>query len=144
MPSIVSRGPRTAVRCWVIGDKYDMEDFQDEAMLALIKYCETSTLDLDAMKEAVSSPAYGSKLRKLVAEEAVHYQKEDNSACSGDFQDFDGVGFISEYIEALNAYDDEEIKYERLEEKDGDDEPRWKEFMIGDGPTSHWIVGECP
>lgn len=137
MPKTLSDVPTCCVRCWVLGDRYDIKDFQDQAMLALIRYCEDKRLDVGVMKEAVSNSAQGTKLRQLVAQEAVRYQNKDKNASLDDFKDFDGVGFTTDYLYAQYAYDNGTIRYKRLEEGDRNVKPAWKEFMVGDGPKSY-------
>ena len=65
------------VRCWVLGDKYDVTGFQDDAMPGLLHVLDEDETTCDVIREAFESSAPGSVLRRLFAEEAIVLVQEN-------------------------------------------------------------------
>lgn len=98
-----------AVRCWVLGDKYDIPVFQNLAMVALIRKYDNESPSLEVIKEAVSNTRQGSVLRRIMAEECVvRLQRLEPDALSpNDMDQLDGYGFMRDFFEAqLSDVDD--------------------------------------
>ena len=71
LPEHVADDELLLIRCWALGERHGIEEFQDEAMLALLLWCEDFHLDMDTIERGLSSTRPGSKLRRLVAEELI-------------------------------------------------------------------------
>ena len=92
------------VRCWCLGDKYDITEFQDLAMLELIKVLNGVETTLDIVKIAFDNSAPGSKLRKLMAEETVYLLKLSGKWHHERIDKLDGVvGFTSALLCAMDT-----------------------------------------
>jgi len=68
---LLTRPDVLAVGCWILGDKYDIPEFQDEAMLALLVSIANNSLTKDMFSEIALGVPIDSKLRALIAEEAT-------------------------------------------------------------------------
>ena len=131
------------VRLWVLTDKYDIRGHQDDLMLELLdalQYCRTI---LGIIKEAFENTPPGSKLRKLMAEETVRLIKSCEGWKYENLDELDGVvGFTAAVVQAMATYDDKEPNLGasrlRIDEDDGWTE-KWKEYMVGSGPSQHWV-----
>lgn len=87
-----------AIRCWALGDKYIIPDFQDEAMLHLLWYVDTEHLSGEEIKLGVLNSPPDSLLRTLMAEECA--REYDNTVGMKDLVCLDGIGFLAEFFEA--------------------------------------------
>lgn len=96
------------VRSWILGDKYDIKEFQDDLMVGLLLYLQVSPLHLTTAKVAFDNMMPSSPLRILMAEEIAHQirQTDDPSDFPSILSWFEGtVGFTAEIIEALDMYE---------------------------------------
>ncbi|KAK5165100.1 uncharacterized protein LTR77_009197 [Saxophila tyrrhenica] len=123
----------TFVQAWIMGDKYDIKDFQDDLMLEIIVHLETNVLDLRTAKLAFENTVPGSPLRTLMAEELADQVRQEDGAKGFQeiFSMFEGVvGFTAEVVEALDTYENcgkDNLKKERSKQ-------HLARFMVGDGP----------
>ena len=60
------------VECWVLGDKNDIKQFQDEVMWELIRVSDHNRVELNVIRLAFDSTPVGSPIRALLAEELLH------------------------------------------------------------------------
>jgi hypothetical protein len=128
------------VHCWILGDKYDIKEFQDIVVLELLVTLEDSVAPLEVIQLAFKNTAENSLLRKLMARHAVINICESNCERQH-LKIFDGVtGFITEPVEAYDIRDEKENGINGLFViVDGDDEDEWMEFMVVGGPEKHWV-----
>lgn len=87
-----------AIRCWQLGDKYLIPDFQDHAMLSLLYTLRLGEFSFQVIEEGVLRSTAGSKLRKLVLQEAVNnvFDGYTTQLCMLSF--LDGLGCITELL----------------------------------------------
>lgn len=122
------------VRCWCLGDKYGITDFQNVAMWWLIKYYEYRSISSPALKQAFANSARPSKLRKLATEEAVRAYKDGDSDYENlqEMDGLDGLGFFAEFMSTLRVWNGVRsraiLKYLKTERYE-----QWGEFMVGGG-----------
>ena len=132
-------------RAWVLGDRYDIKEFQDLVMLELLRLLKTCEFRFDIARVGFENTAPGSKLRKVMAEEIVTLVRNSGKWKNENFEKFDGVpGFTTAVFDAMNEWeeDDGDIAEERLSPDETYDGPqRWKAYMVTDGPKDkdHWI-----
>lgn len=102
-----------AVRCWILGDKYDIKLFQDDVMLMMISYgAETSSDPTPEMvREVFYNTPPGSKLRDFITEESVYlFEPGVRSDRLGDavlrknIGELDETGFLPLYTEKKREY----------------------------------------
>ena len=140
------------VRCWCLGEKYQIGAFQDAAMLELlhtIDKAQETAIWLEAIKEAFEESPDGSVLRKLMAEVAVDMLEVSREISDKDLEQFDGiVGFARALLHAHRDFRDER-SWQIVRDFGGaacnQTSPfwpylrRWKRFMLYGGPEQHWI-----
>lgn len=138
---------RSSVKCWVLGDRYHISTFQDNAMFALLVRLDNKWAKLDDISYAFRLTPPGSKLRLLMAEELVMLMDDkkvvyDEIDCA-----LNGTNFVGELLRArdrLAAEDrvcegsDEDLEHEwsmrdRFGRTDEEAEVSWQEFMVGNG-----------
>jgi hypothetical protein len=123
------------VHAWILGDKYDIEDFQDYVMMELLCWLQHRSYLPEMVKTAFENTPRESKLRKLMAEEVAYSIR----ACDAPFWSldiFDGVeGFIGEFAAALIRHGEKGM----AGLKEGVVRSRWNDYMVGDGPSRHWV-----
>ncbi|KAF7187489.1 hypothetical protein HII31_11113 [Pseudocercospora fuligena] len=69
-------GPELAAKCWVLGDKYDIVRFQDEAMTAILKYFRQTrlcALSREKLNRTLDVCPPDSKLAEYMTMEIAHY-----------------------------------------------------------------------
>ena len=128
-------------RSWVLGDKYQILQFQDEVMVELLSFYAESSGHQAEIKHAVSITAPGSKLRRLMAEELVHLIYDYDGMKMEKLDDFDGLGFFAEF----NATRD------RLQNSQQSSDSLYRFGRTADafdvhGPAGSWrkyLVGDC-
>lgn len=133
------------VRCWCLGDKYYMPQFQDLVMLELLHYIECGgQITLESVREAFENTTSGSLLRRLMAECTVELLKAKSLIEPKNLEYLDGLtGFSTALVEALEEW----AKYgaqvfNRLPVADGPwDEVtcHWQTFMLYGPPEQHWV-----
>ena len=125
------------VKGWVLGQKYSISEFQDDMMLQLLWNCVLDSVEPEVIKYAFCNTGAGSKLRKLMAEEMIYAFKDQQIEAPDDDRLKRWNGIPVHFTEIANA----QLRYEqdhyfttrRLDEVEEDEEPKWKEFLIGDG-----------
>ncbi|KAK3115415.1 hypothetical protein LTR53_005262 [Teratosphaeriaceae sp. CCFEE 6253] len=137
------------IRCWALGEKYLLPDFQAMIMLELLNYLDSSEepkvqhLTLTAAKEALATTPAGRPLRRLIAVELAKSLKEGHLGFDK-LCEFDGIGgAMSEVVQAVNGYSGIQgsmyrlfpIDYKAPEEA----AQPWRAYMVRGGPTAHWI-----
>ena len=126
--------------CWILGDKYDMPQFQDLIMLERLRAITCGSLLPGMVLRAFEKTPPGSKLRLQAARNAVSgiYHQGNYT-----LDDFDGLrafpDAMTEMMNALQRYYEEGEQSEDWEE-DVSSGNSWKDYMIiGGGPPQHWI-----
>ncbi|KAK3115576.1 hypothetical protein LTR53_004936 [Teratosphaeriaceae sp. CCFEE 6253] len=137
------------VRCWAMGEKYLLPDFQDVIMLELLKYLDSRAnpkaqyLTLAAAKEGFATTPAGRPLRRLIALDLAECLREGHleydMLCM-----FDGIGgAMSEVVQAVAEYGGIEENLYRLCAKNHKTPEEaaqpWRAYMVGGGPTAHWV-----
>lgn len=131
------------VRCWCLGDRYDLPLFQDLIMLDLLHYIENEgEITLEIVGEAFKNSRPNSKIKRLMAECTVQLLEIAISITYTDLDCLDGVtGFSSALAEALSNWRGHgEGIFSRLNRVN----KIWKEFMPCDEPKKHWIFEDRP
>jgi hypothetical protein len=141
-------GPAVCMRCWVVGDKYDIAKFQDLVMLELLKYTDlgydNATLEIDVMVEGLSIAPEMSALRELIVEHIALRLGHVGNLPYRDLDHFDGIPGILRHV----TYELKQLQaaghgpYEaRLPSSAFPGEQRWRDFMTANGPddNSHWV-----
>ncbi|KAK4544937.1 hypothetical protein LTR36_003842 [Oleoguttula mirabilis] len=139
-----------AVRCWVLGDCYDIARFQDEAMLAVMKsFQEISACwpAFETIANAFKDTPPGSKLRRLMVEQLVLMLELRSDVTYASCDDIlNGTNFVQELLNARDRYnkgDGREKMLHRLGADAAGDHPviaTWREYMVGEdlsGFTEH-------
>jgi len=136
------------VRCWVLGDKYDIPAFQDLIMLELLKtFHYGSTLTIENPKLALENTPPGSVLRELVVEEVLNGLQSKVIDCER-LDELDGiVGFMSRVMMKRNGLYQGEVFSSRLPIANGSvtvpyhkGKSPYTIFMVGgDVPRQHWL-----
>lgn len=122
------------VDCWLLGEKYEIVDFQDVIMLEFLSALyRAGGVTLDLLVSALTATAPTSKLSKVMAEEAASWLND---------------GHAKEVLEKLGQCSSRDFSFGILHEAfegSGDHsgrllDPTWKDYMVGEGPGSqHWI-----
>ena len=127
-----------SVRCWILGDKYDIKEFQDIVILELIELVRDSSVPLLTIKLAFENTPPKNALRTFMAEEAVWRIMRRRDYAHEDLGVMDGViGWSTELMQALDRHkeDKSSISYKgRTIKRIG-----WARYLVGDGPRKHWI-----
>ena len=134
------------VQLWVLGDKYNITELQDLAMLELLEILRSDITSIDIVKVAFENTALGSPLRKLMAEETVYLKRQLGSWKNENFDKLDGcVGFTAALFEAMDQVDEDDDNLSEMGERrlqdddDGERTEKWKEYMVSGGPNKHWV-----
>jgi len=137
------------IRCWVLGDKYQVQTFQNEVILELLRItdgiCVIRRADL---KLGVELTSPGSTLRRMISEEFVaHLYHTEGDPDFSNLNDLDGNGFIEDLLEAAQARDKRLGAFSGngwfgcFSDGDLDTGPGgiWREYMVGDHvPRRAW------
>ncbi|KAK4618098.1 hypothetical protein CLAFUW4_11930 [Fulvia fulva] len=98
-----------AIKCWCFGHQFKMAHFQNAVMRKVLLYLQSSNLSLDAKATAFKTLQQGSVMRRLLAEELV-VGIRDRERSYGELKQFEGIGgFLTEFVKAMDEYDDDEI-----------------------------------
>lgn len=127
------------IRGWILGDKYDIPQFQNEVMLALLWVLENATTmspESAAVAAAGSLPL--SKLHKLVCHQIVRvvYVKKER-----DVEEFERatavIGLAAELVSKLDMFHTDFVSgadfVSGYLERGGFSRDLWRKYMIGDG-----------
>lgn len=144
------------VSCWLLGNSYDVPDFQDCAMIYLLRYYDNDYskkvgLNNDQIEEAFDNTVRDSPLRVLIAEEIIKEQRREGRKIIGSTRQYDS---ISEVPQAINEARDRFARSQgsvpagrsekfslRLHTGDMEETGLWKGFMVGDGMKLPWTPG---
>lgn len=134
-----------AIRCWQLGDKYNISGFQDDAMLSLLYTLKGSKSKFasDVIKEGITRSSEGSTLRQLCLQEAVNNSFDGTTKQLYELDCFDGLGCMSELI----AHYHHKTKHDNLPQ-DRFLADTWKGYMLVkqnyEIHKSHWAFHEFP
>lgn len=105
--------PAHLIRCWCLGDKYEMLLFQYAVMEQLLYRLQTMcNFPLDAIKVAFETSTPGPMVTKLLMEEGLVYMLTSGDISFGHLDTFDGVpGFTAILAEALQRESFTDVKY---------------------------------
>lgn len=124
-------------KCWVLGNKYDVKEFQDLVFLELLKCLDGVDATPQAVEFAFKNTPANSPMRQLMAREAVaSFDRQD-------FAVFDGVnGATIEVVDAMKWKQERERSNAGLITK-LDEPTEWQKFMVGEGTFKHWVWKRC-
>lgn len=136
------------VRCWALGEKYELKSFRDEVMLAMLLFCDDEMIEVETVRRAFELTKPGSKLRCLMAEELLYRvgqgRGEDHELDDAGIDRFEKTGgakvaglttaLLKARKECSNAG---EGYMNRFARKRGSRHGRWKDFLVGDGQFVH-------
>ena len=134
-----------AVSCWVLGDKYGIVEFQDEAMLSLLKTIDTFQAERETIAMAFRGTPPGSKLRLLMTEEMLYnLSATERLGISHQWtlrsSDIDGIlnglNFAGELLEVQQRCTHDQDEFwaaigNRFEDGSSEQQSKWKEYMVG-------------
>ncbi|KAK5688473.1 hypothetical protein LTS10_000451 [Elasticomyces elasticus] len=143
---------KLCIRCWALGDKYDVPDFQDLIMLELLRSIELEPIQLDEIKEGIECTGPGSKLRDLMAEELAREVSAGDIETS-ELDAFDGVAGFSNILVAkinrlaewkqlnpLNSFVEFTPRVPLGLEMCREGGSPYRNFMVdGERPVQHWL-----
>lgn len=144
LPAKVNDSQPLLVHSWALGEKYEVIDFQNDAMLQLLRYSNTDPIKNEAIESAFALTQPGSKLRKLMAEELIRKVEDPGERLEAlDIPYADGVevasgagpfGMVTELLNAQRRYAQcGDAFFERFAEREDHRFERWKDFMEGNG-----------
>ena len=128
------------VRIWALGEKYSMPKVQDLTMLEILSSLRHHDTSIEIVKEACETTPPLTKLRMVMAEEALHLSKHDQKGFGPEqFQIFDGVtGWSVELMRAVARCENKDPEpnsgASRLAKRSD-----WAECLTGVGPEKHWL-----
>ena len=127
------------VRCWILGHKCDVNEFQNLIMLELLNVLVDAYAPYESIKVAFENTPENSPLRTLMGREAVASYHAVDEYDAASLKMFDGVqGFMTEFMKAVDFREqknnDNGVLRTRL-----DNEAEWQELMVGEGFAKHWI-----
>ncbi|KAK3622566.1 hypothetical protein LTR56_022121 [Elasticomyces elasticus] len=143
---------KLCIRCWALGDMYDIPDFQDLIMLELLRSLELEPIQLDEIKEGIECTGPGSKLRDLMAEELAREVSAGDIETS-ELDAFDGVSGFSNILVAkmnrlaewkqlnpLNPFVEFTPRVPLGLERSREGGSPYRNFMVdGERPAQHWL-----
>ncbi|KAF7187506.1 hypothetical protein HII31_11130 [Pseudocercospora fuligena] len=131
-------------KCWILGDKYDIKPFQDEAMMELIQSFNENSLDVENREQHQELEGIlklcrsGSKLAILLTEE-ITFSIDQNNGSSATWDSIGHMDVGHLWQDFCNAHaklvKDRDWEFsERLGYKGErvDSRPWWKDYMVGD------------
>lgn len=128
------------IRVWLTGNRFKLAQFMDEIMLRLLKWCRGFNLSVEVAQVAYQKSKAGSAMRKLVVEEVAWMLENNENVRWKDLTLLTKIkGFTDELTEALQLQD-MGISTTDCSSK-GEDvvQAPWKKFMVGGGPSQHWV-----
>lgn len=153
LPEDAEDCPLLLVHSWALVEKYNVVDFQDEAMFALLSWCNNESADVETIEKAFESTAPGSKLRHLMAEELLYRvesgEGDDHELSNEGIDNFlktsklDHVTFATDILKARKRCALDEYYFQRFKKKKGNRSGKWKTFMVGDALMVHGRAAEC-
>lgn len=130
------------MRYWILGERYMIEEFQDDIMLELLQVLKKYPIAVHAAEGAIRGSAPGLKLRLLAAKAiifAVHWWRK---AKVGDFAACEGVeDYTSDLVTPMQRYNQKfsrlpkGIKASKNWHLVAKDTGAWKEYLFNPGQT---------
>ncbi|KAI6891253.1 hypothetical protein KC318_g13908 [Hortaea werneckii] len=147
--------PDLLIKCWVLGDKYEIPEFQDQIMLELLFMVQYNDTEDIIRLGSELSPA-GSVLKRLIAEEAAVALKNNNVDFESLEAAFNGNGMLRDFVLArdnceadfdfyLRRFDSLAAQGLYSQDGKGNEEwrsPTWQNYMISNGSRPQWLLDE--
>ncbi|KAI7131425.1 hypothetical protein KC343_g15973 [Hortaea werneckii] len=150
--------PDLLIKCWVLGDKYEIPEFQDQIMLELLFMVQYSYIGDIIRLGSELSPA-GSVLKRLIGDEAAVALKNNNVDFESLEAAFNGNGMLRDFLlardnceadfdfyirrfdslAAAELYSRDEIGNRVYQEWRS---PSWQNYMISNGSRPQWLLDE--
>ncbi|KAK4962984.1 hypothetical protein LTR10_000611 [Elasticomyces elasticus] len=137
------------IRCWVLGDKYQLSPFQNEVMLDLIMYQSTDLAGVENLMLGVKLTRPGSELRRVMAQELVWRIQAHGDVEVSQISELDGTMSTVDFLKAQTEYYEDKDMAFTGQSKFGSTPPSddvlgpqgiWKEYMVGDFvPQRAWL-----
>ena len=138
------------MRCWLLGETHEGADFQDCAIMYLLKHYEGTNEDFalsgDQVKEVFEKTRPYAPIRTLLAEEIVK-QIHGPHNVSGTIEQYfmiDGAeDAIRETLSRFKQVDRPRPSefYCRFQTVDEESDAVWRKFLVGDGMKLPWTPG---
>ncbi|RMY65141.1 hypothetical protein D0863_09309 [Hortaea werneckii] len=146
--------PELLIKSWVLGDKYEIPEFQDQIMLELLLTFEEDYALEDIIRLGSELSPTGSVLKRLIAEEAAVALRREMMDFESLEAAFNGNGMLRDFVLARgNCEADNQFYQRRFEslaagdlysqDEEGNKErrsPNWRNYMISNG--SRWLLGQ--
>lgn len=137
------------VQCWTLGDKYGIPEFQDLVMLELLDLSCEGLVTVQAAEEAFENTSPRSRIRKLFSRLIVTAVVIDQAESVEEFEDLEGLpGYTADLLEAMQLGQPGDAGWAPLRwlmrTRGGRDSGEWKEYLVGDGPSQHWVFTADP
>ncbi|KAK3619034.1 hypothetical protein LTR56_024289 [Elasticomyces elasticus] len=136
------------VRCWAVGERYQVPQFQDLVMLELLVFLyrgHSPLIGLVTLKEAFATTPPGRPMRKLVARN-VAQQLRGQSLHHNDLDMFDGIaGCMAEIVKAVgelpSCMNGCVMPQQRDQKKVATSMAKrpWDGYMVAGGPEEHRV-----
>ena len=127
------------VKCWILGDRYNIPDFQDDAIFDMLSESESGFLPrLSAIQLAFAGTPQGSKLREYMAEEAWRMVTRGLISDQELDKALNGTLYLTEILTAKRLFDEknkQNIFHNRFGRSDYVLAMRnapWSAFILGD------------
>ncbi|KAI7134046.1 hypothetical protein KC343_g15997 [Hortaea werneckii] len=105
--------PDLLIKCWVLGDKYEISEFQDQITLELLFYFERHYATEDIIKLCSELSPTGSVLKRLIAEEAAVALRNEKMDFEGLEAAFNGNGMLRYFVFARDNCEADNDFYSR-------------------------------
>lgn len=130
------------VQCWILGDKYEIVDFQDHIMIELLDLSTDKFISLQAAEEAFKKTLTGSKLRLFVSRLIVVAVYGCEEQKLEDFDTLEGVpGYTTQMMSTLQKWHHGAWRSHTslMATEDGRKSAEWRDYLVGEGPKQHWL-----
>ncbi|KAI6860762.1 hypothetical protein KC338_g6822 [Hortaea werneckii] len=148
--------PDLLIKSWVLGDKYEIPEFQDQIMLELLFTFEEDYATEDIIRLGSELSPTGSVLKRLMAEEAAVALRTEKMDFESLEAAFNGNGMLRDFVLARgNCEADNQFYQRRFEslaagelysqDEEGNEElrsPTWRNYMISNGSSSRWLLSQ--
>lgn len=131
------------IRAWFMGDDYGLSQLMDEVMLQLLKWCRGHNLSIEVAQFAYQESEAGSAMRKLVVEEIAWMLENNKNVQWKDLTLLTKIdGFADQLTETPQLQDMGISTTDYFAKGDDDGQAPWRKFMVGKGPSQHWVFDE--
>lgn len=140
--------PDLLVKCWVLGDKYEIPEFHDQIMLELLRIFESTLATEGTIKLGSELSPADSVLGRLIAEEAANCLRNREVDFESLEAAFSGYGMLKHFVLARdkcerdkNCYDTrfEDLAADRTAQGKSVKRPSWRDYMISTGSRPQWL-----